>query len=306
MAKISTPDGPGDPGEPPPPERPAADPTAAKAPAPNPAHDEELDAFIKDPSLREAMKKVVQGRVRDADVDDVVQEALLATRYAKNLPTEPTARRQYALGIARNTAITWYTDKEKDRPDSRSLDSVRREAADDGGIQRAIHAQHLEKIAATVTVKERSTLLCLYRQLVMGDSLADMAREMNVEYSTLHKRVRTLHGRVRATGIAIAALVLLLVVNRWRARDEGRVAHGVPTPPPSMVPQPPEPARGTPEAKARAAQLREDARAQCAANEWKKCLMSYDVAAHLDPEGETADVKAAHDKALDEVRRHER
>jgi DNA-directed RNA polymerase specialized sigma24 family protein len=305
MATISTTDGPDDRGEPASPERPAADPTAAEEPAANPVRDEELEAFIKDRSLRQAMAKVVKGRVRDPDVDDVVQEALLATRYAKNLPSEPKDRRQYALAIARNKAITWYTDKEKDRPDSLSFDTVPRDAADDGGIQRAIDAQHLEKIAATVTVPERSTLTCLFRQL-MGESLADIAREMNVEYSTLHKRVTTLHGRVRSTGIAIAALMLLFVVNRWWARDDGRVGGGVPTPPPSMVPQPPEPARGTPQAKARAAQLREEARAQCAAEKWKKCLMSYDVAADLDPEGETPDIKAAHDKALEELRRHER
>jgi RNA polymerase sigma factor (sigma-70 family) len=302
MATISTTDGPNDRGEPPAPERTAAAPTAAEQPAANSVRDRELEAFLRDPSLRKAMAKVVQGRVRDADVEDVVQEALLATRFAKNLPSEPNARRTYALAIARNKAITWYTDKEKDRPDSHSLDAVPREAADDGGIQRAIDAQHLEKIAATVTATERSTLRCLFRQL-MGESLADMAREMNIDYSTLHKRVTTLHGRVRMTGMAIAALVLLVIVNSWRAPDEARVSSPPPPAPPPVVSQPPQPARGTPEAKARAAQLREEARAQCAAGQWKKCLMSYDVAADLDPEGETADIKAAHDKALEETRR---
>ena len=47
-------------------------------------------------------------------------------------------------------------------------------------------------------------------------------------------------------------------------------------------------------------------RRQCAAAQWKECLGSYDRAARLDPEGETPDVKAAHDKSLEEARKRER
>jgi hypothetical protein len=37
--------------------------------------------------------------------------------------------------------------------------------------------------------------------------------------------------------------------------------------------------------------------------QWKKCLWSYDSASGLDVEGKTPEVKAAHDKALEEVRK---
>lgn len=275
-------------------------------PPADPVSDREVDAFLRDPSLRRAMINVVRGRVRDADVEDVVQVAMWAVKKAKRLPTGDKECRQYALAIARNKAITWYVRKEQDRPDSLGFDDLRGETCEDPGIQRALHADHLDKIAATVPEKDRPTLVCLGRYL-MGESIADMAREMEVEYDTLYKRVTTLKRRVLGAAKAMGGLAVLLVVlmvGLGRQRE-----NNVTAPAPDRQHEPPEPKEptpGTPEAKVRAATLRDEARTQCAAEQWKKCLWSYDVAATLDADGETPELKAARDEALEEVRKIER
>jgi RNA polymerase sigma factor (sigma-70 family) len=272
-----------------------------------PVTDAEMSAFLRDPALTKAMTKAVRDRVNEADVEDVLQATLMDVAKGKKLLRVPKARRQYVVGIARNKAITWYTRNEKNRPDKEPLEAVPRQAADDGGIKRANDAQVLEKIAAAVPPQERSTFDCLVRKLLWRESIADMARELGVQESTLHKRVTALQGRIKTGGFALAALGALLVCllsNVWRPGEDGpRVSR--PPPQDSTEETPQEPTPGTPEAKARATQLREEAKAQCAAGQWKKCLWSYDRANGLDVERETPEVKAAHDRAREEVRKLE-
>jgi DNA-directed RNA polymerase specialized sigma24 family protein len=256
-------------------------------PPADPVSDREVDAFIASPALRKAMLKVVRGRVRAADAEDVVQVALWAVKRAKRLPTGEKARLQYALAIARNKAITWYRRKEVDRPVEHSFDDARGVTANDGGIQRAIDADHLRKIAATVPPKHRSTFECLGRWLLLGESLADMAREMGVEYDTLRKRVLALHQRVLKTGHAIAGLwvVLFFIVASLRGATPG---HDAAKPNPANQPE-------------RAHELREHGFEQCMRNDWSSCESDLDAARDLDPDGEDdpkvqaarADVKAA-------------
>jgi DNA-directed RNA polymerase specialized sigma24 family protein len=282
----------------------------ADLPPADPVTDAEMKAFLRDPKLNAGLLKVAKGRVDEDYVDDVLQEARLAIATSKKLPPEPKKRLQYALGIARNVAIEWHT-RQKRRPDNEPLEAVPVGSGDDGGLRRANDAQVLEKIAASVPAKERPTWECLVRKLLWRESVADMAREMGVQESTLHKRVTALQGRLKTSGFALAALgavLLFLVHNVWRPWDEGPLV-GAPPPPDSTETQPDEPKEptpGTPEAKARAAQLRAEAQAQCAAGQWKKCLWSYDRAYGLDTEDETPEVKAAHDRALEEVRKQER
>jgi RNA polymerase sigma factor (sigma-70 family) len=269
-----------------------------------PVTDAEMNAFLRDPALTKAMTKAVLERVNDADVEDVLQATRMAVAARKKLLKDPKARRQYVVGIARNKAISWYRRNEKDRPDKEPLEAVPPQAADDGGIKRAHDAQVLEKIAAAVPPRERSTWECLVRKLLWQESVADMAREMGVQESTLHKRVAALQGRLKTGGFAAAALgvmLLFLVTQLRRPGDEGPlVGHPAPS---DSIEEPQEPTLGTPDAKARATQLREEAKAQCAAGDWKKCLWSYDRANGLDIERETPEVKAAHDKAREEVRK---
>jgi RNA polymerase sigma factor (sigma-70 family) len=242
------------------------------SPPADPVSDREVDAFIASPALRKAMLKVVRGRVRAADAEDVVQVALWAVKRAKRLPTGEKERLQYALAIARNKAITWYRRKEVDRPVEHSFDDARGVTANDGGIQRAIDAEHLRKIAATVPPKHRTTFECLGRWLLTGESLADMAREMGVEYSTLRKRVLALHQRVLKTGHQIAGLwvVLLFIVASLRGATQPRDV-SAPCPPTQHE---------------RAHELREHAFERCMENHWSSCQADLDAARHLDPDGE--------------------
>jgi RNA polymerase sigma factor (sigma-70 family) len=254
-------------------------------PPAEPVPDGEVDAFLRDPSLRFALTAAVLGRVRRDDVEDVVQEAMFAVKRARRLPTEPTQRLQYALAIARNKARKWYRRKQAGRPESVEFNEEQTPAALDCGLQRTADREHIERIVATVPEKHRSTLICLARYL-MGESIADMAREMGVKYETLHKRVTALRERMESTGKAIAglALVLMLLIVMVRPKSGHEVS----------APRPPD----QPE---RALDLRKHGFEQCMRNDWSSCESDLDAARDLDPDGEDdpkvqaarADVKAA-------------
>jgi hypothetical protein len=168
-----------------------------------------------------------------------------------------------------------------------SYDDACGETANDGGIQRAIDAEHLRKLAATMPPKHRSTFQCLGRWLLLGDSLADMAREMGVEYGTLRKRVLTLHQQLMKTGHAIAGLwmVMLFIVVSLRGATPW---HEVTAPYPGDQAE-------------RAHELRERGFEECMSNDWSACETDLDAARELEPDGEDdpkvraarADVKAA-------------
>jgi DNA-directed RNA polymerase specialized sigma24 family protein len=237
----------------------------------------------------------ILGRVRDADVEDVVQEALMAVRGLKRLPKGEKERLQYARAIARNKAITWYVRKEKKRIDEVAFDEVRGEAVDCSHLEGAIHGEQLDKIAGTVPLKQRETLVCLARHLLMGESLAEMAREMGVEYDTFYKRITTLQRRVKEAGKVLGGLVMMMVVlaGAWRVLappDE------VAAPAPSNWTAP-----HSPEALQQAHDLREQAFHACAEDDWATCGRVLDEARNLDPQGERdprvqaarADVQAA-------------
>jgi DNA-directed RNA polymerase specialized sigma24 family protein len=266
----------------------------------DPVTDREVDAFLAHRTLRLAMMKVIRGRVPDADIEDVVQEALWAVKRAKRLPKGAVDRRRYALAIARNLAKTWFVRKCAERLEEVSFEDACWRISHDGGIECAIEREHLQKIEATVPDTQRATFECLGRYL-LGENLAEMAREMGLEYDTLYKRVTKLHRDLMKTGQAIAGLVVVLLLLMGLRRG-GNVATPAPKHETPKV-EHHERAPKTSDAKAHATELREQARAECDAKQWKKCLASYDLAAALDPDGETPDVEAARKTALEGSRR---
>jgi RNA polymerase sigma factor (sigma-70 family) len=286
-------------------------------PPAEPVSRKEVEAFLADPSLKRAMLRVVHGRVNDADVEDVMQEARLAIARAKMPPNEPKKRRQYALAIARNKAIEWYVREEKDDAEEVPLDDARTVATDDSGIERVIDGEYLDKIADTVPTKQHSTMECLFRHL-MGESLADMAREMNVQYGTLYKRVTTLHRRMAETGRTIGGLLMMLIMlmGAWntlrpqpqsatpKPREEPTTAPPEPTAPPASTELRSDNGAapsGSEEGVRKAAELRGEAFQACAQDDWALCAGALDDASRLDPSGESdplvqaarADVNAA-------------
>jgi hypothetical protein len=115
----------------------------------------------------------------------------------------------------------------------------------------------------------------------MGENLSDMAREMNVQYDTLYKRVTSLHRRVRETGMAIAklAVVVLIIAGGWhvfKPRPESQTA----TPPP-------EPEPNTPHALEVAQDLRTRAFNACTQDAWASCERFLNEARRLDSAGES-------------------
>jgi DNA-directed RNA polymerase specialized sigma24 family protein len=249
-----------------------------------------MEAFLRDPELRPTMETVVRHKkVPEADVEDVVSDALADIARRKKLPTtDAKGRRQWALGAVRHKAAD-YHKKRKDQPDEVPLDDLREQAAeaDDTSIRRADDGEHLDKIAETVPEKQRSTMECLVRHL-MGENLADMAREMNVQYDTLYKRVTTLHRRVRETGMAIAklAVVVLIIAGGWHVFK--------PHPEPQTATPPSAPAIHSPEALRKARDLRKQAFQACSQDAWTACERLLDEAADYDSDGESdPKVKAA-------------
>jgi RNA polymerase sigma factor (sigma-70 family) len=273
-----------------------------------PVTDREMEAFLRQLCTSRALECRVRGRVRNADVEDVVQEALIAIQRLKRLPTGEKERLQYARAIARNRAIAWYSRKEKKRSDEVAFDDARGEAVEDSRLESVIHAEQLERIAETVPLKQRETFACLARHLLLGESVAEMAREMGVEYDTLYKRVTTLHRHVKEAGKALGGLVMMLVVlmGAWRVLSPpDEVAAPAPsswTAPPAPTKTPSEaPAPGSPEALQKARDLREQAFHACTQDDWAACERGLDGARDLDPQGDNdprvqaarADVQAA-------------
>jgi RNA polymerase sigma factor (sigma-70 family) len=268
----------------------------------------EIDAFLRQLYSTRALTCCVRGRVQDPDVEDVVQEALIAVKRLKRLPKGEKERLQYARAIARNKAISWYTRKEKKRDKEVAFDDARGEAVACSRLEGAIHGEQLDKMADTVPLKQRATLACLARHLLMGESLAEMAREMGVEYDTFYKRVTTLQRQMKEAGKVLGGLVMMLVVltGAWRVLEpSGDVAAPAPSswtgsPPPSERPAE-TPAPGSPEALQKARELREQAFRACTQDDWASCERGLDGARELDPQGESdlgvqaarADVQAA-------------
>jgi DNA-directed RNA polymerase specialized sigma24 family protein len=136
-------------------------------------------------------------------------------------------------------------------------------------------------------------------------------KEVAEKHGKSHREVRDLFKKWRSKAhyVAVAAGIAAIVWFVVKQVDFGgppKVARPSPPDTQSTPEEPQEPTPGTPEAKVRATELREQAKAQCAAEQWKQCLWSYDRANGLDVERETPEVKAAHDRAREEVRKRER
>jgi len=275
-----------------------------------PLTEKDLNELLRDKDLARKMPKAIRGKVKDSLIEDVMQETLMALKVGKLMPRDREARIRYVCGIARVKAIRWYTRKVKDKPEVVSLDHApQRRVATDGGIEQVHTGDVVDKLGASLPAKQQSTWQVMKRHWIDGESIAKLARETGVDASTLEKRVKALREKLAETGKGIAGLAVLLLVV-WGGslvlNQAPGVSHPDTTPSETPTEHPQEPRPGTPEAKTRAAELREEAHSQCAAEQWKKCLGSYDLATLLDPDGETPAVKAAHHQALEQVRAHER
>jgi len=137
---------------------------------------EEREAMLRDKELREAIAKVLAGRVPAADIEDVVQETLIAAYEATRLPADPQKRRQYVFGVARNRAykhrrklrITPQPGREENVEDLPPAVPVGSSTA---AMTLVDQRDLLKKVAVDLTPSQLVTLEWLARQM-MGESLA--------------------------------------------------------------------------------------------------------------------------------------
>jgi DNA-directed RNA polymerase specialized sigma24 family protein len=270
---------------------------------------DDREALLRDPELCRAITRVLQGRVPSAEVPDVLQETLLAVHQSTTLPEDPAERRQYIFGIARKKAAE-NARKRGRTVEGELLGEEAEQVPSPTGADGLNDRDLLDKMAAEVPESQLHTLQCLARHL-LGESLTKLAREANLEYDTLYKRVTTLQRRLIQAGKRLGAIGVVLLVlgaawHLWKPKEQ----IALPEPPtmPSVAPatstdhdtapEPPDPAT-----LQEAGALRGKAFRACMKDDWGVCLDFLDQAKRLDSAGESDPlVKAAREHAETGVR----
>jgi DNA-directed RNA polymerase specialized sigma24 family protein len=263
---------------------------------------DERRAMLRDVDLQRAVAKALRGLVPASEIEDVMQETLHAAHDAPKLPAGTgKPRTNYVIGIGKNKATDHrrralrFPDLDDKEGGLDHLQHVAQAAPVDVAADRDL----LAKITNDIPSEQALTLRCLTRHL-MGEDLAEIAREVGVPYDTLYKRVTTMQRRMKERGKLLGGLMALLIAlgASWSIlapKPELAVDE------PQMV-QLLEPATSThvgePDPMDWAAVLRGEAFRACMNNQWMECLDGLNAAGQLDPDGEQHPaVKAARDDA---------
>jgi DNA-directed RNA polymerase specialized sigma24 family protein len=269
-------------------------PTDAEALPPAEAVPAATDELLKRGDPREALladKDFRQGLVNfftrrtGHEAEDLAQEVCIEISRSKSFPTNKTEQVPYAFGIARNIYKDWF----KKRLEQRTAEE--RVAAEPTvrGVEAVEDRQLLERLVEGLPEAQIPTLRWLARQLLGKESLAQIAKEANVDYDVAYKRVVTLQRRLERTALGLVGLTLLfIVVGAVYTRSQAPIAHkDTPLPTPSSVPSQ-EPS-ATPEMM-EARRLREKAFRDCAPGAFQPdylgCLVDLEQAKDLDPAGD--------------------
>lgn len=253
-----------------------------------------ITAMLSDPDLLRSIRSTLLRKgVPEREVPDMIQESFTAAFRCKNLPDDDAAARQYLFGIVRKKAKKLLRDWH-DR-NHEPFDEVQMEGSDPAPFE---VRDLLRRIAAAVP-DNRWQSFVWFTRVTFGESLADIAREENLDYATAHARYARMRVDLRrwATQIAAGIAVLLFAIGAYRLLHphSDEIAHPRPTP---VVPS--RPAEPTSEEEPRehdeAVDLRRRAASDCAAKRWMECQRDLDEAKVRDPVGET-------DRAVIELRR---
>lgn len=275
----------------------ATEVAAVAAPAEAIADPQDREDMLRDAELSQAIYDVLRSRVREAEIDDVRQEVLMAAYDSPTLPKDPDARRKYVLGIARVCGAN-HRRKERRSP-------VELEGKDTKYVAQAVPADPiaerdmLAKIVGFVTGDDLLTLKCLVRT-AFGEDLTKIALEVGVKYDTLAKRVATLRRRMRETAKQMGGVVLLLlgIGGFWKAQHpapqlglDGPVSMHTIEPAVSVH-------IGDADPVDVATAIRGRAFKACMRDNWESCLADLDFARDIDPAGDNDPlVDAARDDA---------
>jgi DNA-directed RNA polymerase specialized sigma24 family protein len=270
------------------------------------ANQEERDAMLRDTELIASISEIVRRcGVPDADNEDVVQVTLLAAHKAEGLPKDPAERVQYVHGITRNKAAG-HRRKARRSPDVEpgvEVEHIAQAVDADPVAERNL----LSRLESVVPAGQMETWRCLARN-ALGEDLAEIARDVGIQYDTLYKRVTTLKRQLRENakrmGAGFAMVLLLLGLSRIVLRPPRM---GDDTPGPAHVV---ESATSThaaePDPMDVARAVRGRAFRACMNNQWKACLEDLDLAAQIDPNGDNEPtVRAARTDAEDGIQHDE-
>ena len=246
------------------------------------------ERLARDPKVLGAIDQVLRGRVREADLPDVRQEVLIAVACSKALPTDPEALLQYIRGIGRKKAAQYVRVERRNVPvdHDHQVEQVAAAVPADPASARDM----LAKLAKTVEPSSWKALTWFVR-MTLGENLAKIAREEELDYDVVYKRTTKVRDDLRKTGIALGALAVLALVvgvvfHVLKPKQEEALR---PPAPRTMVNdlRPAAPTQLEPrDPVATARDLRAYAFKECMRNRWFDCREDLDAAAWLDPAGD--------------------
>jgi RNA polymerase sigma factor (sigma-70 family) len=235
---------------------------------------------LSDPKTTAQIFKVLRGRgVPEAELEDVAQEVRIAAFRARNFPEHSDEEaRKFILGIARNLAID-HANERKEQPETQSLEALPETTAALEGVSHE-DRDLVHKAVDQAHQKSPRKVEAFVRSEIHGETHVEMAREQNVSPGRMRSYASdgksTLRAALKALGGIAAAVFVVFAIAVWLRKNEGDVAK-----PPQVY----------------AAEMREQARRDCAASEWKKCADDLKRANEADPQGETPELKALREKA---------
>jgi len=264
--------------------------------------------LLAHPDVRAAVHRVLRRfGVATQDLDDGYHDVYKAAVVWKtdNRPTTLNGAIALSVHIARKQAITALRKRKRRQAkgDEGLIDPAEAEVVVDDRQWDQLDAKR-ETEEVTQNVPE--DVQRMFADRAMGLSDKEIAEKHGVPVpkvrGILNKWRLTMRQKAAAATAAVVAIVAWLFVHGDLEPDRG-VSHPAPEWSEEASTKPPPLPSGTPVQAAAA--LRDEARAACAAERWTDCLRAYDLAERLDPQGETPEVKKAHDEALEAVRRHE-
>ena len=233
------------------------------------------------PDLRAALVAMVRKRVRESDVEDIVQATLTEAFVSPHAPRESDALRRWLFGVAKNKVVDFHRRRGResfDLPEVAGAPAPHQEA----DLLRWAEKNLPEGEDAA------KTLDWMLRE-GEGEKLESIAESEHVPAPRVRQRVSRLRRHFKENWkrevamLAALGVLITVAITLWlRENKPENIAHD-----PKFVPLDP-----------KAEELRKDGLDLCAKSQWKDCVEKLDDAKRLDPAGDTRpEVKKAREDA---------
>jgi DNA-directed RNA polymerase specialized sigma24 family protein len=250
--------------------------------------------YLADPAVLDPLRKAVRKLVRPADVDDVVQNAVVSALADPNCPETREAFIPWLVTKGRSRAIdhlraTRHRENLLVGAPEGDVDAVpcggraNASAAHDTAEALRFAGARIDERAAGLSTDRGARWLMLH---LRGETFEEIALDEGVKVKTVQHSVTRLKRHLHAAWITAAAAVILFVLLRglYGRNRENERAHTVPAPSAIPSPAPPPPPEPTPQEFAR--RLRDDAARECGAEQWERCMLDLQRAYEEDPQGQ--------------------